>query len=327
MTISQKDSRLMLLLSSIIIIIPAVVFPARLGIDLGAGSFSYAIVEIAYYCLVLFIARPGAGLLKVFQGAAFTFLYRIVIGTIFGIVIGLLYDVTFSAALALGVSRYFPGILFHIALAPFITKSFYLAMVGETSAVRKIPVAGANRPHRKIESHTTQPGTDVKDNYRSSKTSVDGGSNPAMQSVEEKFVDQNQNGFERAVNYVGGHHAVKVAVVVDHEGLTVATYKRGEIDPEEWAPLAMVFKDLNSAILGRLYDTPDPEKIILTINQDRLSILSAANFNLMVLAGREDDDLLGIRLAQAADMIRKYVSERYDTELSQSPEEKYVPGT
>ena len=64
MTISPKDSRLMLLISSILIVVPMVIFPAKLGTELGTGSFIYASIEVIYYGAFFFILRPGSNLFQ-----------------------------------------------------------------------------------------------------------------------------------------------------------------------------------------------------------------------------------------------------------------------
>ena len=103
MTVSPKDSRLILLLSSVLIVIPMVIFPAKLGTELSSGSFTYAIFEIIYYGVIFFIMRPGSSLLQLFQGAGLAFLFRIVIGTIFGVIISIMW---ISPKLPLKTGRY-----------------------------------------------------------------------------------------------------------------------------------------------------------------------------------------------------------------------------
>ena len=118
-----------------------------------------------------------------------------------------------------------------------------------------------------------------------------------------------------------------MAAVVDYEGLTMSSFFRDGVDVEEWAPLALLFNEANTKILNRLTGVTGPERLDLTFNRDKLFALKVSQFTLLVLSNREDDDLLGIRLAQASDIISKYVSERYDKLLSASPEEKYVSST
>ncbi len=320
MMVSPKDSRWMLLLSSILIVIPMVIFPAKLGTELSSGSFTYAIFEILYYGVIFFILRPSSNLIQLFQGAGLTFLFRIILGSIFGVMISIMYGVNFMAALALGVSKYLPAIILHVAFMPIVAKPLYCAILGEPS--------GDELRRSKQRRMAAEP-----DTVQASKTFV-AAKRPVpaiigeIKSEEPRttvVADKNADGFDRAVRYIGEHHAVKLAAVVDEEGLMVGSFSRGGINAEDWAPLALLFKEANKKIINRYYKTSEPERLDLTFGQNRLFSVRVSPFTLLVLSGREDGDLLGIRLVQASDIISKYVSERYDKSMSVSPEEKYVP--
>lgn len=318
MTVSPKDNRLMLLISSVLIVIPMVIFPAKLGTELSSGSFVYAIFEILYYGVIFFILRPASNLFQLFQGASFTFLCRIVIGSVFGLLVSVMYDVGFTAALTLGVSKYLPAIILHVAFAPIITKPFYYAILGEASGDE---LYRDKKRRTAFQSPTATSQIIVKPNaVISREVSIE---EPQATVTVEKGAD----GFARAVKYIGEHHSVKLATVVDYEGLTMSSFSRNDADVEEWAPLALLFNEANTRVLNRLSDVTGPERLDITFGQDRLYAIKVSQFTLLVLSDREDDDLLGIRLAQGSDIISKYVSERYDKLMSANPEEKYVSST
>ncbi len=321
MTISSKDSRLMLLFSSVLIVVPMVIFPAKLGTELISGSFEYALFEVIYYGIVFFVLRPASSLFQLFQGAGLTFLCRIAIGTVFGVMVSIMYDVGLSAALTLGISKYLPAILLHIAFAPMVTKSFYYAILGEASGDELRRDKKKNLVYQSQTSPTTTSQIIVKPEAVTPVTTV------IEKPKAVVLVDKDTDGFARSVRYIGEHHSVKLAAVVDFEGLTMSSFSRNEIDVEEWAPLALLFDEANTKILNRLSDVTGPERLDITFGQDKLYALKISEYTLLVLSSREDDDLLGIRLAQASDMISKYVSERYGKLLSASPEEKYVSST
>lgn len=318
MTVSPKDNRLMLLISSVLIVIPMVIFPAKLGTELSSGSFVYAIFEILYYGVIFFILRPASNLFQLFQGASFTFLCRIVIGSVFGLLVSVMYDVGFTAALTLGVSKYLPAIILHVAFAPIITKPFYYAILGEASGDE---LYRDKKRRTAFQSPTATSQIIVKPNAVIPREVV----------IEEPqatvMVEKGADGFARAVKYIGEHHSVKLATVVDYEGLTMSSFSRNDADVEEWAPLALLFNEANTRVLNRLSDVTGPERLDITFGQDRLYAIKVSQFTLLVLSDREDDDLLGIRLAQGSDIISKYVSERYDKLMSANPEEKYVSST
>jgi len=330
MNLSKKDSQLVILLSGIVIIIPMVVFPARLGMDVSTGSFAYAIVEILWYAAVFFVMRSQASLLQVFQGAGLTFLYRIVVGTVFGLFISIMYGVNLSAALSLGVSRYFPAILLHILTAPFIMKTVYLAILGEYESGQRRGRALAPKSADSEESPIDQPYFPRNEESRSSAIGSAGASSSAKISAEHRpeiVLGQDTNGFDRAVRYLGELGAVKMAAVVDHEGLSVATYRHGDLDIDKWTPLAELIKNVNKTVIKRNYESPDLQRIDLYAGSERICVLDISGFSILVISNREEDDLLGVRLHQAAEMVRKYISERYGKILSSSPEEKYVSNT
>ncbi len=326
MTVSSKDSRLMLLYSSVLIVIPMVIFPAKLGTELISGSFEYALFEVIYYGIVFFVLRPASSLFQLFQGAGLTFLCRIAIGTVFGVMVSIMYDVGLSAALTLGISKYLPAIILHIAFMPMVTKSFHYAILGEASGDELHRDKKRNVVYQSQTSQTSQTGTSQIFVKPESIVPV-----PTIAAAEKPkavvLVDKDADGFARAVRYIGEHHSVKLAAVVDFEGLTMSSFSRNNVDVEEWSPLALLFSEANTKILNRLSDVTGPERLDITFGQDKLYALKISEFTLLVLSSREDDDLLGIRLAQASDMISKYVSERYGKLLSASPEEKYVSST
>ncbi len=321
MTVSPKDSRLMLLISSVLIVIPMVIFPAKLGTELISGSFEYALFEVIYYGIVFFVLRPASTLFQLFQGAGLTFLCRIAIGTVFGVMISIMYDVGLSAALTLGISKYLPAIILHIAFTPMATKSFYYAILGEASGDELRRDKKRSVVYQTQTSQTTTPQIIVK------PESIVPLATSAEKPKAVVLVDKDADGFARAVRYIGEHHSVKLATVVDIEGLTMSSFSRNDVNVEEWAPLALLLEEANTKILNRMSDVTGPERLDITFGQDKLYALKIAEYTLLVLSGREDDDLLGIRLAQASDMISKYVSERYGKLLSASPEEKYVSST
>jgi hypothetical protein len=154
-------------------------------------------------------------------------------------------------------------------------------------------------------------------------------------SFERKIVESKQelapghenNGFERAVKYLGEHHAVQLAAVVDNEGLTMASYHRGLFSSDDWAPLSLLFQSANEKILGRNTGGCTPDRLDIGFGHNKIAIVKSANFNLLVISNRDEDELLGIRISQAAEMIKKYTSERYGKLLSPVTEEKYVSNT
>lgn len=317
----SKNSRLVLLISSLLIVVPMVIFRPNSGIDLSTGFSTYAMFEVIFYGVVLFIFRPSTTLLKLLQGAGLTFLYRIVLGTIFGALISVTYGIGFSVSLTLGISRYLPAILLQALAAPFAMKPYYLAMLGEDVRERR---------HYPRSASAVSQGKEETTRQYISRAEMKPGVITERRQAEPKaemVLGHDINGFERAVRYLGEHHAVMIAAVVDMEGLTLASFKRGNIEPDDWIPLSMLFQRSNESILRRNKEGNSPDRLDLSFGSCKLVIVKISNFNLLILSHREEDELLGVRITQAADIIRKYSSERYGNMVPTSPEEKYVSNT
>jgi hypothetical protein len=322
MMTARKNWQLILLISSLLIVVPMVVFPRKLGMNLATGSFIYSLFEVFYYGLVLFLFRPRTTLFKLFQGAGLTFLYRILLGTILGVFFWVMYGTSFSISLTLSISRYLPAVLLQIAVAPFAMRSVYLLMLGDD----------LRRPRNRIKKYEPAPVNRFEETASSRPVHPEPKS---MATFERKIIEPKTeiapghefNGFERAVRYLAEHHAVLLAAVVDNEGLTMASFHRGLFEPDDWAPLSLLFQSANEKILGRNRGGADPDRLDIAFGNNKIVIVKTANFNLLVISNRDEDDLVGIRISQAAEMIKKYTSERYGKLMSSVTEEKYVSNT
>ncbi len=324
MAVHNKDIVQILLLSIIILMVPLFYFPSKFGFDLASGSYIYSFLEIAFYGAAFYFMRPGASLAQLFAGAGATFLYRIIIGTLFGVMLAFLYQMDYSVSLTLGISKYLPAILLHVIAAPFIMKPIFASIIGEDKAAyRSRRQFRAQTKHKPVSTGLTEQSPlpsekPLKSFTQFSKKEAASAGHP---------VTFDTNGFERAVKYLGEHHAVLLATAVDQEGLTMARYIRPGCDFEKWAPLTLLFHRANENIIGRNTRQNKIEKLDLAFDRSRLIITHVDPFDLMILANREDDELLNVRIAQATDIIKKYISERYGSLLSSGTEEEYVSST
>jgi len=329
MLINNKDYIKALLFTTLLVMIPMFYFPARFGMDLAVGSFTYSLFEIVFYGVIFYLFRMNSSLIQLLAGAGLTFIYRIMIGSIFGVMLSLMYNMNFSVSMALGISRYLPAILLHVLAAPFVMRPFFLLIADQTSSVkrtasreRKTPAA-VQPPVEKGKDESAMPyhpHAERRSPQKKEKESAE----PASPGIT---LGQNIDGFDRAVRYLGEHHAVSLATVVDTELLTMGTYKRGDVDPENWAAYSLLFQDANNQLLRRTGDDENLENIDMTFGSKRLVIVKVADFNLLVLSNHEEDELLNIRIKQAAEIVKKYVSERYGNLLPASTGEQYVSNT
>jgi hypothetical protein len=316
----KKSLNVVLIWSAILIVGSLILFPMRFGINVSAGIFIYAIFEITYYLIVLFALKIRSTWLEIFQSAGLTFMYRITLGTVFGFLISVMYSMEISVALTIAISRYFPAILLQIIAAPLVMRAFYSGSVTAVSSRKNRQLA------EKRSGTDFQSGRDVPARQNKPVRNVEK-SMPMQKTGPDTSVGLDTNGFERAVRYLGEHHAVIMAAVIDHDGLTVSSFKRGDIDTELWAPAGLVLQDVNAQVLKKRTADYRPERLDLFFGGNKLVINKVFGNSLLVISQQEIDDLLGIRISQAIEIIKKYVSERYGTDEPSRAEEKYVSST
>ncbi len=330
MEITGRIVQKLVLFSLAMLIVPMVAFPAQFGTQLARGSLITVLYELAYYGFVVYMLKRRGGLVQLMPAAGICLVYRLLMGALFGLTISALYSMDTRLSLTFGLSSYLPGILFHVALAPFVLKTlidqYYQAVLPATRPKfdRAEPEGiehgrtslAVSKERGFVFDQSPQQPEVVRSEVESELTS-------SPKPVPDQPTSGDAHGFDRAVRYIGEHGSVHLAAVVDSEGLLLANYVRGSYDPEEWAPLALLFQSSSSRILarGRL---GSPEKIDFRLSDTRLSVATGQGFSLMVISERQSDDVLGIRINQALEMIRKFVDERYSDKLNLNAESIHV---
>jgi len=326
----KQIKRMLLLFSLILVIIPMVIFPRRLGMPLISSS-AVVIYEMVYYAAALYFMRRHSTLAAVLVGSALTLVYRLALGAATGMAIIVMYgSIDVSVAFSLGMTKYLPALLLHAAAAPFVMRPVYLAVAerlgpaekAETDDLRVSP--RSHQPMKTtavVEQESTEPFSPrMEDRPRTAATprsrlDIRGTTSPRTD-------DDNQ--FERAVAYIGESGTVKLALLVDEEGLPLARFSRCSEDPDLWAPLAIILDGRNRNLLHHYRGGGVPEKIDVSTGTERIILKRIDHVTLMVLSEHNADETIHIRIAQAADMVRKYMSERYSPALFARVEEHYV---
>lgn len=314
---------MLLLFSLILVIVPMVIFPKRLGMPLISGSAIYMFYELVYYGLVLYLFRRQTRLVTIVIGAALTLVYRMALGAAFGLTVVVMYAMDSTIAFSLGMGKYLPAVLLHVAVAPFVMRAIYLGL-SENLVPEKKTRMQYNRPMPAFtpsDMETTTPLPTKTKEVPVPPTGIALRTEPDN-STPANSGDENQ--FERAVNYIGESASVKIALVVDSEGLPLAQFSRSNEDVELWAPLAIVLERGNQRLLNQYNLNDNPEKIDIGTGNMRIILRRIEKVTLMILTEQNADETILIRIAQAADMIRKYVSERYSPALFARVEERYV---
>jgi predicted regulator of Ras-like GTPase activity (Roadblock/LC7/MglB family) len=313
----KHAKRLILLFSLILVVIPMVIFPKRVGLPLVSLSAVFLLCELVYYAAAYYFLQRRTTLSAVLAGAAVTLVYRLALGAAFGVTIIVMYGLDSSIAFSLGMAKYLPALLLHALAAPFVMRPVYLALAESLTPQEKPRRRAADQP---IGLHVSAPVT-ARPEERPRPTHTA----PRVEATPHAHTGLDEgNQFDRTLAYLAESGAVKLALVVDDEGLPLARFSRCEEDVDVWAPLAIVIESMNQQLLNRYHRTGEPEKIEVTTQGARVILRRIGHVTLMVLADHGADETIHIRMAQAADKIRKYMSERYSPTLFARVEERYV---
>lgn len=304
------------MLSLGILVISMLVFPEKLGTGLAKVSLLLVLGELGLYAAALFVMYPRAGLFNIVQGAGLCLAFRLVLGAAFGLMVALGHSLNMLNALKLGMSSYVPGIVLQVVATPLILRPVLGCFWRQRSQ------AGPGGTH--MASKPVQPGT--ADETSPKGTPSHRVARPADRPLDVGAADTalGANGFDRTTRYLGEHGAVQLAAVVDHEGLLISRFVRGSIDAEEWAPYAQLLWEANGGMLGRIDGEGAPTKIDILTENRRIVVAWSEPVHLLVVAERDSDELLHIRISQSLESIRKTTRERYSQELVAKPEKAYV---
>lgn len=328
----QVGSRTVLY-SLILLIVPMVAFPQQFGTPLLHLSATYGVAELAFYLAVAFFMFRSAGTGRMLGAAALFVLYRLVIGVLLGLLILALYPLSVGATFELALFSYAPAAFLHVLATPFVFGPVTKNLLG--SARRERPIMRENivrdQPSTGMRSIVISKNKGIVTEANIGRPPVQVEDDPRRMAEEisesaSSTGPQDQNGFERATRYLGENGSVYLAAVVDNEGLLLANFKRGDIVAEDFAPLTLLFFDSTRRILEKARFA-GAEKIDINLKDKRIVVARDQQFNLMVLAERQSDDNLNIRIIQAMDMIRRYHSERYGSRQTTNAERIHVSST
>lgn len=308
--------RLVLLFSLILVAVPMVVFPNRLGLGLGGGSAVNLLYEMVFYGIVLFLFRRDTTLAALTVGVALTLVYRLALGAAFGLALVVMYDLGLSVAFSLGMTKYVPAILLQAVCAPFVLRPVYMGLAANLAPGRRGRRA-RHTPHTDVLEESEMNVATVP--FRETAPAATIRPEPAVSTVLAEG-----NHFDRAVGYLGESGAVRMALLVDQEGLPLAKFVRGKEDIEVWAPLAVMVLGDARELLARTGGRDMPDKVDIGTRGVRLLVRRIDRVILIVAAEPNIDETIHIRIAQAADMIRKYMSERYSPAVFARVEGRYV---
>lgn len=325
----EKNNRtLTLLLSLILIVIPLVAFHTFRVKPLVGGSVMYLAYELVYYGTVLWFVRRDASLAVVLTGSIIALLYRVTLGLFFGLILLAMFTFTdFTTPMFWGLIGYLPAVLLHIVAAPFVMRQNYLRIAARLMEDDELAIVSTPAVSEKSQPNILRP-ISTESKSKPHETVSSGLPQEIAARIESHSnvgaIPDRDNFFENAVTYLGESASVKMALVVDEEGLTLAQFNRCDEDPELWAALAIMVEGNNRNLLSQYYPISELERIEISTMRMRIILRRIGHLTLMILTEKVVDETAHIRINQAAEMVRKYMSERYSPDLFARVEERYV---
>lgn len=324
MEITARTTRQIILFSMLLVVVPMVVFPERLGLDLARTSLINVLYEAIFYGVVCYLFSRTATLLQLVQAAGLCLIYRMAAGALFGFTISAMYSMDLGVSLSLGMSGYLPTVLLQIAATPFVLRPVAMQLVSvprvRYAAPPSAETAQAGQTGGAAIAVSTKRGVSRTVSPVSRETAAD--TKLQVETLPETTVTGG-NGFERATRYIGEDASVHLAAVVDFEGLLLGHFQRGDAVAEDWAPYALLVRDANRGVLYRA-GWGEPESVTLALSDRRVVVAYEKTFCLLVVADPQMDDFVKIRIRQGLEIVRKYVAERYGDGLVKKAEKTYV---
>ena len=304
----SRETRGILLLSLFIVVVPLIFFPKDFGLRVDMSSFLLFAFELGWYVVIFFVLFSKASALWVVFFALLTLAYRFSVGICSGLFLAAMFSLDLSSALKLGIHHYLPAFLLQAMMSPFILKSSF-------EMIMKKRPAGSKKDHEGLKKAT--PETPLT--FFESQISKSGRDQMRVSSSTEKKRAKKAD-MEDALHYLREYSGVKGAILVDNLGLVVGGDTSSDFDPELFASLAICLKEANHNLLKKINES-NLERIGIHTPNLWISLNQILSFTLVTVADRHTDELLSVRISQAAGMIKKHLEERYSQKILKGVEE------
>ncbi|MFQ5499685.1 MAG: hypothetical protein ACE5FH_08430 [Candidatus Zixiibacteriota bacterium] len=337
MEVPGRITRQVLLFSLSVLIVPMILFPEQLGTSLARASLLNAVYELVFYGIVIFFFDRTRTLAQLVQSAAMCLVYRLALGGSFGLLIAGAYSMNIVISTTFGMSSYLPAILLHIAVTPFILRP---VLVPEQRMRRQFPAqkAGTQHSNERFEAGMTSIAASKAKGFTGEPavTAMPKGASPSLDSSALKgsktdiekteqigLSAADANGFDKVTSYVGEHSSVNLAAIIDHEGLLMSHFQRGPVPSEDIAPYGLALLQQSETVTFRA-GWGAVERVDHELLGHRVVAARVGELVLVVIAERQSDDLLNIRIRKALEMTARYMAERYGPQVNENTEKSYV---
>jgi len=293
-----------ILWTGVLAVAPLLLYPKTFGI--GHFGFHPAIVLVEwclYFAALLFVAPMLQASQRVIA-AGMTVVYRLACACLFAGLAAFNNDFGFTDTVAVAMWSYPFTVLLHIGAAPFVLAPVWRLAFAPPAPKARFAMSPAT---------AAKPRPSVAAAFSSSRAAVTHVRPSALRPQSHPNVPQPEQipDYDAAVAYVGEYSGIRMCWLVDHEGLPLAFWQRqdytGAVD--YWAPISMeiIGFDRNCLSVG---GEVEPQRVEIRTRAGRVILEAVDEFWLGVLTDHEVDDLVGVRLSQARDMISKFVQRR-----------------
>jgi predicted regulator of Ras-like GTPase activity (Roadblock/LC7/MglB family) len=308
---SIRDTRHAVLIALIVAALPMLIYPNTFGVTFQMGIFWYALLELTYYFSVGLILNRRRSVAYTAVAAVLTLTSRLVLSATFLVMLMALEQMPTSVAFTNAFDMFKPAILLFSVTAPFLFNSTIQMMLPGRVRRRNLHKSGtAPIIYTSTSTPVMRPPTPI----------------PVAPIMERTGSEVFDHSFTGAVQHVGGYSGVLCAMLIDNDGLPVATWSRGEWDQDLWSALS-------KKIVDDLLETNVRTGTVLlntieyTSGAHRFSLYRAADMWLLSIADVESDELEKIRLHQAAEMIERHCQEKFSNLYSNEAGRQYAGST
>jgi predicted regulator of Ras-like GTPase activity (Roadblock/LC7/MglB family) len=310
MALASKEWRHLLLLTAIVAALPLLIFPQTLGLNLKLSFVVYIVVELIYFYFVFRLLNPGSVNTRAVAGMLLSLCGRLLLSAAFWLYLMGFAAVQPGAAFGQAFFFYKPALMLFSLAAPVIFNSAVSLLTANLQAPRKPTRPAALRVSRVATSPGGQPRAATS----------------PRATVSSRESESFGLGFEGAVRHVGEYSGVLCALLIDSEGLPLASFDRNDEDPEMWAGLALKLTDDLRRTLTKV-GSDDLNWLEFQYDGKRCHLLPVRDMWLMSIANAAADELEKIRMQQAAAMVNRHHEDKYQSQAQTLTENSYAGST
>ncbi len=328
MSISGRSLWQLQIFALVVLIVPMIVYPTMLGTELQKFAPANILYELLFYFIITFVLYRQVTFFQAIQISGVCLIYRLILAALFSLLLAVVHSMSVNVSFTLGMYGYLPALLLDVVATPLMLKPVLDGVYSEGFQGRVLRTA-------ELENNETRESGSASLVYSREHKGSKPASRPVYASVsprkptqtgpakETQYTNSELNGFDKATKYVGEDGSVRLVAVIDREGLLLSNFTRGGLVAEDIAPHVLTIATACADKMEKI-DCEAPERIDFMLKNERIVLATEKHCSLIVIAERRSDDLLNIRINQAIEMIKKYMSERYSQKLHPTMEKSYA---